>query len=246
MSGRKLRKTFLSSLINVCGFVEMWRLRYTVLSIIIFNVHKKPSIKINVENHPQIHVPHAVRAPRRKMSDTKQNVGQIRGDFERRNRQDGPSFNGAGLHSCGVDMWTKKQAMGTIEKNPKSKFIGVRLTADEYETLRARMSEDGYLAISRFVLDCTIRRRSTGRPVKAEEYADLVASIKKSTSAINKWGSLYNQTVKALNGIAAGVPANEVPKILTLMEKQKRLAALVRADQERINDAVEKMLSIAK
>lgn len=158
----------------------------------------------------------------------------------------GRRLTAAGLHSCGVDMWTKKQAMGTIEKNPKSKFIGVRLTADEYETLRARMREDGYLAISRFVLDCTIHRRSAGRLVKAEEYADLVASIKKSTSAINKWGSLYNQTVKALNGIAAGVPANEVPKILTLMEKQKRLTALVRADQERINDAVEKMLSIAK
>ena len=158
----------------------------------------------------------------------------------------GRRLTAAGLHSCGVDMWTKKQAMGTIEKNPKSKFIGVRLTTDEYDTLRARMSEEGYLAISRFVLDCTIRRRIAGRPVKTEEYADLMAAIKKSTSAINKWGSLYNQTVKAMKAIAAGIPANEVPKILTLMEKQNRLAALVRSEQVKLNDAVERILSIAK
>lgn len=136
--------------------------------------------------------------------------------------------------------------MGTFEKNPKSKFIGVRLTADEYETLRARMREEGYLAISRFVLDCTIRRRIAGRPVKTEEYADLMAAIKKSTSAINKWGSLYNQTVKAMKAIAAGIPANEAPKILTLMEKQNQLAALVRSEQVKLNDAVERILSIAK
>ena len=119
MSGRRLKKTFLSSLINVCGFVEKWRLRYTVLSIIIFNVHKKPSIKINVENYPQFHVPQDVRAPRRKMSDTKQNVGQIRGDFERRNRQDGPSFNGGGIALLRSGYVDKRASYGHKRKEPE-------------------------------------------------------------------------------------------------------------------------------